>query len=107
MNKQEFIDRSNAIEARINELREAQEVLNAEYVITNQPYQIGQKVKVSYPTRDGGKEFIAYGFVKGYELSYQDVLPVLAKMKADGTEHKVAHLSLEWWRNPIIEMVND
>ena len=107
MNKQEFINRSNAIEARINELRKEQEALDAEYVNTNQPYQIGQKVKVSYPTSDGGKEFFAYGFVTGYELIYHDVLPVLAKMKVDGTEHKTAHLSLSWWRNPIIEMVND
>ena len=69
--------------AKVTELARQQQELRKEYIATNSPIKSGTKVKV---TRPG---VVEYGILIGYTCEYTDVVPVVMKIKKDGTPAKV------------------
>ena len=80
MNREEYITKREALYKQITDLRD-------EYVRTNSPLAKGTKVKV---TNSFGE--VSYGIVEGYRCDWDDVLPIVAKLKKDGTKHATAHI---------------
>ena len=86
MTKEEFIKQKVKLEDALEELKK-------EYLESNSVLSNGTKVVVHH--RHYGGEIISgydeYGIVVGYELSVLDeVKPIIAKMKKDGTAHPKA-----------------
>ena len=103
MDKETFVQKTNELENILRETRTKLYELEKEYVATNQPFPIGTKVKITYE----GETQSTYGIVKGYQLCFEDVKPVFAKVNKDGSMHKTATHWLSWWRKPIIEVCNE
>ena len=74
MDKQEFVERRNALSKQMNDLAE-------EYIKTNIPFPVGTKVKV---TGENGKSRI--GIVKDSIISGSDVVPLVMQITNDGRE---------------------
>lgn len=80
MNRTEYITKREELQRQLADLRD-------EYVRTNSPLAKGTKVKVT--NSFGG---VSYGIVEGYQCDWDDVLPIVAKLKKDGTKHATAHI---------------
>jgi hypothetical protein len=97
MTKEEYI-------SKLEELENAKVDLRREYIESNKPYPIGSKVKVTYKV---GYEPVI-GIVDSYKISGWDiVIPVLHKVKKDGTKHATAELYIPWWNVKEIEVINN
>lgn len=70
------------------ELKERLKQLEEEYIRTNSPLEVGTKVKVVTPIPHTTKQLEEYGIILGYKCEYDNVVPVVAKMKKDGTPSK-------------------
>ena len=76
--------------------------LISEYIKTNSPYPIGTKLRINFKDPDES----VIGIVKRYEISgWDEVHPVLAKVKNDGNAHKTAEEFISWRRVKSIEVV--
>ena len=84
MDKNEYVKRREELQKQLMELKD-------EYVRTNSPLPIGTKVKVT----DGNDE-IQFDILEGYRCEYDDVVPIIAKLKKDGTKHATAHIYVGW-----------
>ena len=80
MNRTEYITKREELQRQLADLRD-------EYVRTNSPLAKGTKVKVT--DSFGG---VSYGILEGYQCEWDDVLPIVAKLKKDGTKHATAHI---------------
>jgi hypothetical protein len=87
MNKLEYIQQKESIEAQIKELRDKLIVLNKQYISDNAEFEIGEKVKVITPEEKGWRaEKTRFAFVKSFGIGYNnEVRPILVKIKKDGT----------------------
>ena len=87
MSKEEYV-------AKLDALKKEMADLKFEYIKSNSKIPNGTKVKVhykhygaNYPTG-----YDEYGIVLGYDICFDDVRPIVAKMKKDGTPHATARL---------------
>jgi predicted nucleic acid-binding Zn finger protein len=80
MNKEEYVTKREALQKELADLKD-------EYVRTNSTLPNGTKVKV---TNSLGET--SYGIVEGYECFCDDVIPIVAKMKKNGTKYATAHV---------------
>lgn len=94
-------------ERKRNDLRKQMEDLKEEYLKSNSKIPNGTKVKIhckhygaNYPTG-----YDEYGIVVGYEISFCEVVPIVAKLKKDGTAHATARLYVSSTAN--IEVCQD
>jgi len=77
------------------ELIEKRKALKAEFVRTNSPLKPGTKVKVIHANA------VEYGFIDGYKFECDRVVPVVKKMKKDGTPSKLNVFM--WWSSKVEE----
>ena len=80
MNRTEYLKKREELQRQLADLKD-------EYVRTNSTLAKGTKVKV---TNSFGE--VSYGIVEGYQCDWDDVLPIVAKLKKDGTKHATAHI---------------
>lgn len=80
MNRTEYVTKREELQRQLADLKD-------EYVRTNSTLTKGTKVKV---TNSFGE--VSYGIVEGYECFCDDVIPIVAKMKKNGTKHATAHV---------------
>jgi hypothetical protein len=87
MSKEEYVAKLDALQKEMADLK-------FEYIKSNSKIPNGTKVKVhykhygaNYPTG-----YDEYGIVLGYDICFDDVRPIVAKMKKDGTPHATARL---------------
>lgn len=89
-------------ENKYTELRQAINDLKKEYIDSNSPFPVGSKVKVR--TSDGK---VAYGFIREYQMAGYYVLPVIGKIKKDGTMHPTQNVWYQKWGGDKIEIAED
>ena len=99
MTKEEYKKAASVINEQILELKGDLRALRKSYVESNSTIPAGTKVKVC---SDAGKEK-EVGILLGYEFRYDDIRPIVAKMKKDGTAHKSARIFV--WHNDAIEPI--
>ena len=80
MNRTEYITKREALQKQLADLKD-------EYVRTNSTLPNGTKVKV---TNSLGE--VSYGMVLGYKFEWDEVHPIVAKLKKDGTPHAIARI---------------
>ena len=87
MDKKEYLEKSEALYQQIEDL-------NQEYIKSNSKLPNGTKVKVhhKYYGANCPTGYDEYGIVLGYKISFDEVIPIVAKMKKDGTPHSTARL---------------
>jgi hypothetical protein len=61
--------------------------LKKECIASNSPIKPGTKVKVTIHYRHLSDD-VTYGILTGYTCNFDEVLPVVAKIKKDGTQSK-------------------
>ena len=104
MKKEEYIKKYDELTKKMEEVRKELLEVKKEYIASNTTYPIGTKLKLTFPKRPDSKK-VEYGIVRGYEISVNnEVRPVLAKMKKDGTAHPNAQQYCHWWEHPIVEI---
>lgn len=77
----ELLEQEKALKLALSDLRK-------EYVSTNSPILVGTKVQVF----NRYNKPMDVGILIGYEFNHGCVLPVVAKMKKDGTPHPTAKI---------------
>ena len=80
MDRGEYLRKREALYQQITDLQN-------EYVRSNSPLANGTKVKV---TNSRGQ--VSYGVVLGYKFEWDEVHPIVAKVKKDGTAHATARI---------------
>lgn len=95
MEQKDFVEKYMALEQQMADLKKS-------YIESNSPWPVGTKVVVHH--RQYGDE---YGIVKGYEINNatDEVRPILAKIKKDGTAHPTASVYVRC--NADVELCND
>jgi len=84
MTKEEYVIQKNKILGEMAVLQDSLFNLNDAYKKDNRIFKDGDRVKIT-----NGRE-VRYGIVYGYKIGYRDELvPLLYKMKKDGTASKV------------------
>lgn len=86
MTKEEYKKAASVINKQMLELKGDLHALRKAYVESNSTIPAGTKVKVY---SNEGKEK-GVGILLGYEFKFDDIRPIVAKMKKDGTAHKSA-----------------
>lgn len=99
MNKSYFETRKTEIQSEIDSWKQELRDLEDEYISSNQKFPIGSKVCIITPAHEGWtldtREKITfperkrYSYVTGYEISRNEVVPILMKAKKDGTISKI------------------
>lgn len=87
MSREEYV-------AKLNALKDEMADLKFEYIKSNSKIPNGTKVKIHYKHYGANcpTGYDEYGIVLGYEIYLDDVRPIVAKMKKDGTAHSTARL---------------
>lgn len=87
MSREEYVAKLNALK---NEMAD----LKFEYIKSNSKFPNGTKVKIHYKHYGANcpTGYDEYGIVLGYDISFDEVIPIVAKMKKDGTAHATARL---------------
>ena len=88
MTREEFLRKDE-------ELIKKREALKAEFVRTNSPLKPGTKVKVIY------NNAVEYGFLEKYIFEYNNIVPVIVKIKKNGTPSK--HRIFVRWNSKVEE----
>ena len=88
MTREEYKKAESVINEQILKLKGDLYALRKAYVESNSTIPAGTKVKVY---SNVGKER-GVGILLGYKFMYDDILPIVAKMKKDGTAHKGARI---------------
>ena len=99
MDKSYFEIKKKEIQSEIDSWKQELKDLENEYISSNQKFPIGSKVCITTPAHTGmvlsTREKITfpekkrYAYVIGYEIRYNEVVPVLMKAKKDGTISKI------------------
>ena len=92
MTKEEYKKAASVINKQILELKGDLHALRKAYVESNSTIPAGTKVQI-YSNVGFKKEF---GILLGYEFMYDDIRPIVAKMKKDGTAHKSARIFVRY-----------
>lgn len=100
MTKEEYKKAASVINKQILELKGDLYALRKAYVESNSTIPAGTKVKV-YSKVGYYKEEV--GILLGYEFKYDDIRPIVAQMKKDGTAHKSARIFV--WDDDTIEPI--
>jgi len=85
MDKEEYIQKKNSLMSAINELTE-------EYVKSNSRIPNGTKVKITQMCSNVVPEkvyAVHYGYLVGYHCEFDEVRPIIKKLKKDGTPSMV------------------
>lgn len=86
MNKIEFENQIKEKESQIQALRDDIKNIKNEYIEANREFKDGDIVRVYSKVSSQDYEL---GFIDGYEISYGNkVMPIVSKMKKDGTKSK-------------------
>ena len=87
MDRKEYLEKLNALQKEMADLK-------LEYIKSNSKIPNGTKVKIHYNryVSNYPNGYDEYGIVLGHEIYMDDVIPVVAKMKKDGTAHATARL---------------
>lgn len=81
MTEQEFRNEKQFLKGRIKTFKDSIELLEKEYIETNKPFKIGDRIR--------NTTYGDFGFVNGFELDYNDnIKPIAYKEKKDGTPSK-------------------
>ena len=99
MTKEEYKKAASVINKQILELKGDLHALREAYVESNSTIPAGTKVKV-YSNIGKYKDV---GILLGYEFRYDDIRPIVAKIKKDGTAHKSARIFV--WYDDTIEPI--
>lgn len=87
MDKKEYV-------AKLDALKKEMADLKFEYIKSNSKFPNGTKVKIHY--KHYGANYTTgydeYGIVIGYDISFDEVIPIVARVKKDGTAHATARL---------------
>lgn len=87
MKKAEYKEKKELILENISQLRESFRNLEEKYIKENAEFVDGDKVEVNTTGRND--EIIKeYGVVQGHIIYYDNVIPILYKIKKDGTISK-------------------
>ena len=94
MSREEYV-------AKLNALRKQLRDLEAEYIRSNSTIPVGTKVKIHYKHYGANcpTGYDECGIVIGYEIYLDEVRPIVAKMKKDGTAHATAKLYVSYTAN--------
>ena len=94
MSKEEYVAKLDALK---NEMAD----LKFEYIKSNSKFPNGTKVKIHYKHYGANcpTGYDEYGIVLGYDISFDEVIPIVAKMKKDGTAHSTARLCVSTTAN--------
>lgn len=99
MTKEEYRKAASVINKQILELNGDLHALRNAYVESSSTIPAGTKVKVySNAGRERG-----VGILLRYEFMYDDIRPIIAKIKKDGTAHKGARVLV--WSDDTIEPI--
>jgi hypothetical protein len=87
MDRKEYVAKLNALQEEIADLK-------FEYIKSNSKFPNGTKVKIHYKHYGANcpTGYDEYGIVIGHEIYFDKVIPIVAKMKKDGTAHATARL---------------
>jgi len=87
MDKKEYLEKREALYQQMEDLKH-------EYIMSNSKIPNGTKVKIHYKHHGANcpTGYDECGIVLGYEIYLGDVIPIVAKMKKDGTPHATAKL---------------
>lgn len=121
MNREEFTTKYRKNQKTLAEIYKEQRELEEEYLATNQPFPIGTKVKITYPsgkncydhnsvnTNGGSNKCEIFGFIKEYVINFVDlsIEPKVAKINKDGKACAYAEWNIDFTENPIIEVCNN
>lgn len=99
MTKEEYKKAASVINKQILELKGDLHALRKAYVESNSTIPVGTKVEVC---SNVGKEK-EVGILLGYEFRYDNVRPIVAKMKKDGTAHATARIFV--WHDEIVKPI--
>ena len=94
MEKLDFLQRKKQIEDNIYQLKNELSSLKAEYIKSNQNFEIGELIKVIIPEIKFQNRVIEgevlFGYVDGFEINYSgQILPILFKQTKNGTKSKL------------------
>ena len=87
MDKKEYLEKREALYQQMENLKQ-------EYIRSNSKFPNGTKVKIHYKHYGANcpTGYDVYGIVIGYEIYFDEVIPIVAKMKKDGTAHATARI---------------
>lgn len=88
MTKEEYKKAASVINNQMLKLKGDLYALRNAYVESNSTIPAGTKVKVY--SKEGREREV--GILLGYEFRYDDIRPIVDKMKKDGTAHKSARI---------------
>lgn len=87
MTKEEYVKKRKALETEMKKLDSKIVALERSFISDNAPYPIGTKVKVTETFARLGQEYYTSEtecFVDGFEIVYDNVRPILRKIKGKG-----------------------
>lgn len=98
MDKSYFETRKTEVQSEIDSWKQKLKDLEDEYISSNQKFPIGSKVCITTSSYVGtvlgsGEKILVQGeqrfaYVAGYEIRFNEVVPILMKAKKDGTISK-------------------
>ena len=98
MTKEEYLNREESLKNKIEEIREEIKNLRKQYIKDNIPYPIGTKVKIESKNYPDSPKGVRVGVVTDFDVSFHgDVMPIIMKMKKDGTAHATNRLYCCWF----------
>jgi hypothetical protein len=103
MKKEEFIEKRDSIKIAIKEKQGELMELEQDYITSNQEFPVGSKVKLTFPDDNSS----VCGYIRGYEILFDEVRPQIAKINANGTMHKTHNFRVSWWEKPIVELCEE
>lgn len=98
MNKSYFETRKSEIQSEIDSWRQELKDLEDEYISSNQKFPIGSKVCITTPEHEKYNMFNRkiivpeekrFAYITGYNIIANEVVPILMKVKKDGTISKI------------------
>lgn len=114
MKKQDYISKRDFLRSELIRIRDEMKDLDSEYMNTNLPLKVGQKVKVTIPSHEvnvlysGEKkivpEKVEFGFIRSYSIDYSgNAIYKYSQMKKNGDE-SIRELYF-YGKNAIVEPV--
>ena len=99
MKKQDYIAKRDFLRNEMVRIKNKMNNLNSEYMKSNLPLKIGQKVKITIPSHEtnipySGKknvvpEKVEFGFIRSYSIDYNDnAVYKYSQMKKNGDESR-------------------
>ena len=104
MNKETYTEKFYAIRKQQEALEVGLSKLKNDYIQSNMPFNVGDKVKVI----SGKTGAVSFGIIREYYINLNhDVTPIIGKIKKNGEIHPTQNISYHVWAKDIIEPCND